>query len=147
MPLHFDSIRLTSKFKNEFKINILSTPIKILDKVNDKWELYKFLKENGVLTPNTFNYKTSFKDLDFPILYKPKEGIGGNGIQLINNKKELDEKLKNTPNKNYILQQIIKGYDIDCSVFSNEGKILAFTIQKGLCYSSRPYSPPQVIEF
>lgn len=150
LPIYFESIRVISKFRGEFKalnINLLSTSVKASDIVNDKWELYKYLQENKIPTPKTFNCNSSFENIDFPLLAKHKIGHGGRGTKLIKSEDELYVHLGTSDNKKYVFQEFIDGYDIGCSVLCKEGEILAFTIQRGLSYSSIPFTPPIAIEF
>lgn len=150
MPLHFNNIRLVSKYKKEFKllnIKTLVSSVAALNRVNDKWELSKHLEKNKISSPKTFRKNIDYRNLEYPLLAKPMEGIGGVGIELIKDQNVLEKSIIRLQNKKFIFQEFINGYDIDCSVLSKDGEILAFTIQKGLAYSSKPFTPPSIVEF
>jgi D-aspartate ligase len=107
----------------------------------NKWELNTWLHENG------FPFATSVR-LDegwtgpFPVLLKPVEGIGGEGIVSIADEEILGSwqvKL-GKGRKDLFLQERVPGYDIDISLFASEGKILFHTIQRGMEHESLSYS-------
>jgi predicted ATP-grasp superfamily ATP-dependent carboligase len=47
----------------------------------------------------------------------------------------------------FFVQEFVQGFDIDCSVLCEQGEILAYTIQKGIVRSTKPFAPPAAIEF
>ena len=51
------------------------------------------------------------------------------------------------PAGQYVAQTYHAGYDIDCSVLSREGQILAYTCQRGITKASDEFLPPDTIEF
>ena len=99
-----------------------------------------------ILHPNVENGITH--DLKFPLITKPAKGSGGNGIHKLNSDQEFKEWLnKKAKPVTYVLQEYIDGYDIDCSILSSEGEIIAFTIQKGVSYEKDNFKPPIVLKF
>lgn len=150
LPIHFWATKLVSKYKRVFEslnIKILASSIESLDIANNKLELSKFLKTHSIPGPITIGTNIITKNLVYPLLYKPLDEAGGNGIKLIKNKEEWDVHSKIIQNEKFILQQYIKGYDIDCSILSLKGQILSFTIQKAYIPSSKLYSPALGVEF
>lgn len=149
MPLHVEAIRLASRHElnfNKLNIKILGTEVETLNKVNNKWKLSEFLTTHAIPVPKTVQNFEDINELKYPILYKPVKGTaGGLGIKLIKNKTDL----KNIRNKSeeFILQEYLKGYDIDCNVLCKDGDILAYTIQKGIMKSSNPFAPPTAVKF
>lgn len=90
------------------------------------------------------------QQLQGPVLAKPTRGFGGKGIELFANTAALLEFLRQTnpdASLEYIIQEFIPGYDVDCSVLCQEGKILAYTIQKGFLARSKAFSAPAGIDF
>jgi predicted ATP-grasp superfamily ATP-dependent carboligase len=75
--------------------------------------------------------------------------MDGRGIRRFDSAEKLRGFLGENPecSGGYIVQSFVKGHDIGCSVLCQEGKILAYTIQRGVVPSRRPYTPAAVIEF
>jgi predicted ATP-grasp superfamily ATP-dependent carboligase len=124
------------------------------DIAENKWLLAEFLKKNAIPCPPTILYQTDqefdqrLSAIPFPVLIKPVQGKAGKGIKLFDNPSALlkffDEYVGS---EEFIVQSFIRGYDIDCSVLCQEGKLLAYTIQKGFMEGPRPFSPPGGVEF
>jgi len=152
MPIYTKNIRLISKYQKEFNSlvsNLILPSTESFDVANNKWKLYKLLKEYDINSPDTIYYdpvkKGNTKKLEFPVLIKPFEGFAGRYILKINDEKQLLTTLKNRGHT--LIQKYIEGYDIDMSVLCRNGKILAFTIQKGYVFRKSPFSPSLGIEF
>lgn len=85
--------------------------------------------------------------LTFPVLFKPVWDRGGDTealfVNIFHSREQMVNYLKENElnSKDYFLQEYIPGYDIDCSLFCREGKILAHTIQKGFILQNLRYSP------
>ncbi|MCB0474858.1 MAG: ATP-grasp domain-containing protein [Flavobacteriaceae bacterium] len=151
IPLHFYAFRLFSKHKAELEDILLNLPVTSVEKlelVNNKYDLSEFLEQQDLPCPRTYREVSDCEDSPiFPLLFKPLDGIGGKGIRSIENKKDLDDAFHNNEKGRFIIQEFVKGYDIDCSVLSKEGRILAFTMQKGFISSKIPFAPPDGVEF
>lgn len=151
-PVNVTEIRLLSEMQEELKIlcpNFLLPSTESFDIANNKWELFKFLKENNLNRPETFNSENIVADdipkLDFPVLVKPLSSSGGYGIRKIDSMKSLKTILKEQ--NQTIIQEFIHGYDLDMSVLCKDGNILAYTIQKGYMLNKQEYSSPYAVEF
>lgn len=78
----------------------------------DKWETFKFLKENGFSTALTVFSKDAdeiLKVLDFPMIVKPRKGSASVGLFICTNKKELEYAL--TQEQEMICQEYLYGHD------------------------------------
>lgn len=67
----------------------------VISVCNDKWNTYNFLRSNGFNAPNTWidldELKTHFKGhLPFPLIVKPRWGMGSIGIYEADNELELE---------------------------------------------------------
>ncbi len=68
----------------------------VINVCNDKWETYLFCKKNGFHTPNTHVSLNSAHDairsgeLRFPVVVKPRWGMGSIGVFEANNETEMD---------------------------------------------------------
>lgn len=151
MPVEIENIRLLSASYDELKelVTLLVPPLNSFDTTLDKWEFYKFLILNKLPSPMSIDGLESVKEdqfsLNFPLLLKPKTGMGGFGINTIFDMKMLKDGFE--INDDYMAQEMIDGYDIDMSVLCLKGDVLAYTIQKGYVFSSAKYSAALSVEF
>ncbi len=129
------------------RIHPVSDP-NTIDTINDKWNLNSWLEQNGFpasrslrINKDTVTEKL-LDSLSYPVLLKPFKGIGGKGIKMIRSKEFLKSELESSDvyAKTYLIQEYINGYDIDMSFFAIDGKILFYTIQKGLVSGQLSYA-------
>lgn len=125
-----------------------------LDVVSDKWEFACFLDAHKFPQPATTLCSTGpaaeerIRALRFPALIKPRIGGNGIGIRQFNDPNTLLSYLFDYPDAwdRNILQTVIAGRDIDCSVLCEHGRVLAYTIQRGFTRADS-FQPPGGIEF
>lgn len=119
-----------------------------LQLVSHKGLLAHFLAEHGLPGPPTVLYTpdTGFFErvasLHFPVMLKPATARGGRDIRRFETLAELRAFCQvNGPfAEPYIVQSFIKGYDIDCSVLCQDGRVLADplpTLMRGLAGATR----------
>ena len=113
----------------------------ILEITGNKWNLNEWLKKNGFPSARTRKIGQGW-DREYPVLLKPVFGIGGKGIQLIQDPDELKKITADVHafQEKYFLQEHIVGHDIDISFFAVNGKIIYHTIQRGLISGKMIYS-------
>ncbi|MFH4965287.1 ATP-grasp domain-containing protein [Gaetbulibacter sp. M235] len=146
-------LKYQDQFKNRDKLVILPT-LDDFYKANDKGLLAEHLKKNQISTPKSFLIKAGEKNINdenlrFPILVKPTTGFyGGDGIIKFNDVNGVKLYLNNN-NLSYdiLLEEYVEGYDLCCNILCKKGEILAFTIQKGLLWTEKPFSPQIALEF
>lgn len=87
---------------------------------NDKWLTVNFLKEHGFYFPLTIRYPEDqdhlgefIKEVQFPIVIKPRRGAGSQGLYIVNQYEELLSLLENK--NDIILQQYLPD---DCGEFT-----------------------------
>lgn len=144
-----------SKAKNIFKkngIELLVSDFEVTQICNDKWKTYKFLINNGILTPKTFLSKQNcLESIDcgqtnFPLVIKPRWGMGSIGIYVADNKDELEvlfTKTKNeilnsylkfestaTQNESIIIQEIVSGVEYGLDIINDLNKNYIITLVK-----------------
>lgn len=116
----------------------------LLEMLIHKNRLGSLLTEIGLPSAKIYNIKTLDPEvLDphiFPFLLKPIYGSSGLGIKRIDTKTLLTEQKNNDTVDEYILQEYIPGYDIDCSLLAVNGSIKAYTIQQGIESSGFTFS-------
>ncbi len=88
----------------------------------DKWETYRFCKNNSIPTPETVLYDRENYDIsiEFPLFLKKRTGEGSNNTYMIKTKEQLKELQLD---EEYIVQKYIEGteYTIDAlSDFTGE---------------------------
>lgn len=139
-------------------LELLSSEVKIipLPKLTafksaiNKFELSKFLNDYNLPHPKSIfiDSKKSFEEFErnftFPILVKPLHEKGGDGIRKFNS---LGVFKQFYSNQVLFIQEYIDGYDIDCSVLCDNGKILNYTIQKGNLAGHNQFAPQLGLEF
>ncbi|MBD3230519.1 MAG: ATP-grasp domain-containing protein [Candidatus Lokiarchaeota archaeon] len=132
--------RLTKLTKDIHTINLGSnfSSIRI---TSDKYKTYLALKRLKKYLPITIKKKISYKtdqiaracdQIKYPVIFKPLDGVSGEGISLINNKGEIKtglKKIKESSQINeFIIQEYIDGYDVSVSLFITENKIYPLSL-------------------
>ena len=130
--------------------------IESFDMLTRKDRLGDFLVRENIPAPRTFRIDESggqfelFGEYSFPLSASPSEGDGGKEICLIPGAQELEDFYQDPERRrygHYILQEYIRGYDIDCSVLAVAGEIAAYTIQVGVVARQRAYAAPGGVQF
>ncbi|SJM89514.1 putative Carbamoylphosphate synthase large subunit [Crenothrix polyspora] len=160
LPIDTQTMRLLSEHKASVQALTAIAPIpdvEAIDIASNKWLLAKWLQEHQLPCPATLLYRADKKfeqalqTLSFPVLLKPTQqvgdvGIGGRGIHIFDHPAALIEFCKDNATVEYVVQPFINGYDIDCSVLCQDGKIEAYTIQKGFMGGRGRFDPPAGID-
>ena len=152
-------ITLCNSREDFFKIGtqlILSSK-KIIEICNDKWKSYKFFKDNNIDIPLSYSKEElehilkENKNINFPLIIKPLDGMGSNGVFKINNLKEL--LFFKDYVKNPIIQEFVEGkeYTIDvlCDLNSNIISIvprLRMEVRSGEVVKSRTEKHEKIIK-
>ena len=80
---------------NENGITVVVSDESVISVCNDKWKTYQFLVNSGFNEPKTFlslvdAYKAlSSRELDFPVIIKPRWGMGSIGVYQAENEEEM----------------------------------------------------------
>jgi D-aspartate ligase len=158
MPIFEIGIRRIIKNKASLAQSALLVPLPDLETfttVINKWKLACYCENNKIPVPKSFLYTpgevisaSTFEGIKFPVIIKPLEGFGGGiGIEIFKNIEDLLKHLREKADQLIIVQNFIKGYDIDCSILAKDGKILAHTIQQGYIAGASPFMPQIGLEF
>lgn len=130
VPLFDIDIYMLSKNKSIFEkngINVIVSDVETIEVCNDKWKMVNFLKQNGFDVPNTYiELNCCFNDLknkklNFPVMIKPRWGMGSIGIYQADNFDELNvfyQKTKKDIEKSYLKYE--SNQDIEHSVILQE---------------------------
>lgn len=110
-----------NKYKFEEKnIKVIVSDEKVIDICNDKWNTYKFLEENGFKTPKTFLdtdevvREISKGNIDYPLIIKPRWGMGSIGVFVAENEEELYvfyNKVKRTIEDSYLIYESRENFE------------------------------------
>jgi carbamoyl-phosphate synthase large subunit len=146
---------ILAKAKDRFKsegIHVVVSDHEVTQICNDKWKTYNFLKSHEINTPETFLFIKDFKDaldkkeVEFPLIIKPRWGMGSILIYEANSIKELRilfEKVKEGIFKTYlsfesdadkehcvIIQEKIRGQEYGLDVLNDLNKNYITTLVK-----------------
>jgi len=112
------ALKLAEKL-DRYGIKIIGTTFKSLDLAEDRGSFSTLLKENNIPYPK-FDVATTADEalaiadvLDFPILVRPSYVLGGQGMKIVINKKELEEHvvglLRKMPDNKLLLDHYLDG--------------------------------------
>ena len=112
------ALKLAEKL-DRYGINIIGTSYKSLDLAEDRGSFSNLLKENNIPYPDFGVAETAedaiklTKELDFPILVRPSYVLGGQGMKIVINKKDLEahvvDLLRKIPNNKLLLDNYLDG--------------------------------------
>lgn len=157
LPVSVSTIRLVTKHAEELS-SIAALPpmpaLSLLDTFADKWLLAKLLEREKIPHPKTFSAPSlpldpqQLSSMKFPLMVKARARTSGGGICLCHSPRDVVNFLTNQHDlSEFFLQEFVSGPDVDVSLLCRKGEILAYTIQRGLIPSHKPFHPPAAIEF
>ncbi|WP_299672973.1 ATP-grasp domain-containing protein [uncultured Polaribacter sp.] len=124
-----------------------------VDIYDDKYFTNELLRKNNISIPQTTSISTEnltnySLNIDFPLVVKPIRGRGSQGVSLVRNQKELDDKLNeiftnNKYGKTVYLEQFLSGQEITITVMPS-GNYLIDNQQK---IYKKPWCLPAVKRF
>ncbi|MFK4785479.1 ATP-grasp domain-containing protein [Fusobacterium sp. MFO224] len=145
-----------AKHKQEFEelgIRIIVSDEKIIKICNDKWETFMFLKNKNFNVPKTYidieSVKQDLKNkkLNYPLILKPRWGMGSIGLYEAENNEELEVlyrkvenkieasylkyESKNTKERNVLIQEKLKGQEYGLDIINDlEGNYCTTIVKK-----------------
>ncbi|WP_339609657.1 carbamoyl-phosphate synthase large subunit [uncultured Planktosalinus sp.] len=112
------ALKLAEKL-DRYGVKIIGTTFKSLDLAEDRGSFSTLLKENNIPYPEFGVAETAEEalkiadELNFPILVRPSYVLGGQGMKIVINKKELEEHvvdlLRKIPNNKLLLDHYLDG--------------------------------------
>lgn len=146
---------ILSKHKREFQnigVTVVVSEPEVLTVCNDKWNTYKFLSDHNIPVPQTFLSISDAlkaireKKLDYPLIVKPRWGMGSIAVYQADNELELNvfyNKIKRDIQKTYlkyeseetpdacvIIQEKLKGQEYGLDVINDLNQKYCTTIVK-----------------
>jgi len=135
-------IRLLNKHIHDEQLFYKFLPITKIENreiLGSKAGLSNLCLKYGLNTPKYIIYNEHFdiqnieKHLNFPMMIKVDESEGGYGIFLCDDKKSFLNKFENITNKkNLVLQEYIKGYDVNTEALYKNGELLVYNHSRTL---------------
>ena len=148
---------------------LLIPSTEVMDICNDKLLSYRFLNSIGLLQPKTYNHGSDVKraiqsrEISFPIIIKPRWGIGSFGVYFVNNENELDvlsQKLRKDILNTYmgyeslkdiegciLYQEVISGQEYGVQVLNDlSGRYVATFAIKKIAMRSGETDVAEVVE-
>lgn len=113
-------LSLNKKKFEEIGTKVIVADYDKIEKCNDKWNTYLFLKENGFSVPKTYIDPELAKaeiqkgNLNYPLIVKPRWGMGSISILEAENEEELDvfyEKVKRNIMRTYLKYESEEDYN------------------------------------
>lgn len=154
---------------NNIGVNLIVSDEDVIKICNDKWLTYQFLKEHNIKTPRTYISIDKAKQdiysgvLSFPLIIKPRWGMGSIGIYKADNIDELEiflKKLKNeifgtylkfestTDSENCVLiQEKINGQEFGIEILNDlAGKYVTTIAKKKIAMRAGETDIAEIVE-
>lgn len=122
-------------------IRLLLSEASVVEKCNDKWKTYTFLKENHFKVPKTYknidSVKKALKEkvISYPLVIKPRWGMASMAIYIAENDRELEvfyqksnSQIKKsylkyesglTPNEEVLIQEMLTGQEYGLDIMND----------------------------
>lgn len=134
-------------------IEVIVSDERVISICNDKWNTYRFLKDNGFNVPKTYlsiqkvKQEICDKLLTFPLILKPRWGMGSIGVYQADNEEELDclyKKIlrdiqnsylkyesRKTPEQCVLIQEKLEGQEYGLDVINDlHGNYISTSVKK-----------------
>jgi len=112
---------------NKLNIGNFDSP-HVAQLVHNKWKFKEFCLANDISTPKGFFYNSThtLPNIDYPVMIKPTQLSGGNGVAVVNNAEELTNSLLKTKkiSDEVFIEDHIEGELIAYSIFLQNQKII-----------------------
>lgn len=114
--------RFSSDLKASLNVEIIVSPLSVIEIADDKYRTVEFLKANGFSYP-----KTTLPDIcdlgniKFPLIIKPRVGCRSIGVHLVNNIIEANAAINSLSAP--VIQEYLKGEEYTCTVAIYNNKI------------------------
>lgn len=126
-----------SKF-DELRVSILVSSKELCALSFNKWEMYKYLCNNGFKTAKSYidilDFKKDYIDgtIDFPVFIKPIQGSASIGIQKVEDMETLEFLYEK--NSGFMIQEFLNGQEIgaDCYIDLMSKKVVSIFLKKKL---------------
>lgn len=131
----------------------LNCQVNAIEKASNKMKIYKILKKIGLRIPETLmvdthenikQIKRMVGELGFPLVFKPVDGVGCCGLSVVRDESQIvaavNKIMKESLNKRFIAQRLIKGVAASVSLISTGEEALPITLNKQMITLAPPNS-------
>ena len=156
--------RNKSLLESVTKAIVIVSPSKTIELANDKWQAYEYFKNGNIHIPKTYlvsnetNLESILKEINFPLIIKPRFGTASRGVVSVTSVAEAREAIAKTSHpllqeKLIHLKQDDLGSEYTCSVFKdNKGNYLGpivarRTLRNGTSWIVEIISKPDLHEY
>ena len=145
MPVDVAGMRFVIAHRPAFEATMRVLPLPSAahyEIASDKRLLAAFMQEHKIPAPTTLldirnGLAAKLVGFRFPVLLKPIHRCGGQDIVRYDEPATLLQAVADLPETDqYIIQNCPEGYDIDCNVLYQNGRLVAHSIQKALVASA-----------
>ncbi len=140
MAVSLAGILKLSEHRKVFSDRVIITPLadpETLKRAGDKGCLAVFAATEGIPIPKTLVYDPAtglngpLESLCFPVLIKPVDGTAGQGIEKLETPSDFTLFAGRTKTgRRWVVQEVVGGADVDCSVLCHQGRIVAWTFSE-----------------
>jgi len=129
----------------------LNCEIDAIKRVSNKMTAYKTLERTGLKVPETVllgihektdNIKRLTKELGYPLVFKPLDGVSCDGLSLVKDEGDIAGAVKKVAHesmsKQFIAQKVIRGKAASACVISTGDKAVAVTLNRQLVTLASP---------
>lgn len=133
---------------NKIGTRLLLSDSEVINTFNNKYKTYEFFKGNNIDTPATYlkeNIPCNYKELSFPLIIKPIDGMGSSNVFKVKNEKELSFFIDYVENP--IIQECIEGAEYTIDVLCDfNGKVISVVPRERLEVRSGEVSKSRTIK-
>jgi predicted ATP-grasp superfamily ATP-dependent carboligase len=122
-----------------------------IQQVSNKMTAYEAMKKRGLKVPETVlvdvhekteNIKRLTKELGYPLVFKPLDGVSCGGLSIVKDEKDIAGAVKKVArelmSRHFIAQKVVKGKAASACVISNGDKAVAATLNRQLVTLAPP---------
>jgi predicted ATP-grasp superfamily ATP-dependent carboligase len=130
---------------------LLNCEIAAIKRVSNKMTAYETMKKRGLKVPETIlvdihqkteNIKRLTKELGYPLVFKPLDGVSCGGLSLVKDEGDIagaiQKVARESMNKQFIAQKVIRGKAASACVISNGDEAVAVTLNRQLVILASP---------
>jgi carbamoyl-phosphate synthase large subunit len=125
IPLYEPEFNLLNAHREDFKAagtTLLLSNQNVIDICKDKYQTFRFFNQTGVKTPQTWLNQPIGNQVWFPLIAKPRRGMGSAGVRKVECQAELDLIKGNE----LLLQEYISGTEYSLDVLCDlQGNVIA----------------------
>lgn len=121
----------------------LNCSVDAINRVSNKMATSEALKKTGLHVPETVlldiqektdNIKRLVKELNYPLVFKPLDGVSCSGLSIVKDENSITEAVKKviheSTSKQFIAQRMIKGIAVSVCVFSTGNEAVSVTLNR-----------------